>query len=267
MAKINGGATLWARQTTDSDIFYNKPDKWFKIWFYLVNKVNHADNKQFKRGTCFMKYEWIMGATGATYHQIKHCLEYLKSATQIATQKKTRGLLVTVINYDFYQTLDNYYYAESHTEGRQKGKQKEDRRKTRINKNDKNDKNVIKDKGDIFLKAWKDFKEMRKKIKKPMTERAEEMLSSSLNKLSNNKIEQIAILNQSIFHCWQGVFPLKDKPASDEAQPRYIPKELSDEEIEKNKKNITESKKNFLGIIKDEGSKEVMPIKELKKKK
>jgi len=144
MSKIDGGATLWARQTIESDIFYNKPHAWFKIWFYLVNKANHKDNKLFKRGTCFMKYEWIMEKTKATSSQIKHCIEYLKHARQIATQKKTRGLLVTIIKYDFYQTLNNYYYAESQTERKTKGKQKENKSHT-INKNDKNDKNLEKD--------------------------------------------------------------------------------------------------------------------------
>jgi len=140
MKKINGGATLWARQTIDSDIFYNKPDVWFKIWFYLVSKAKYKDENQFKRGSCFLKYDWIMDKTGATYNQVKHCLEYLKSARQIATRKKTRGMLVTVINYDLYQTLDNYYYEESHTKRKMKGKQKENRSHT-ILKNDKNVKN------------------------------------------------------------------------------------------------------------------------------
>ena len=142
--KINGGATLWARQTINSEVFYDKPDVWFKIWFYLVNQVNHKDDKRFKRGSCFLKYDWIMDKTGATYNQVKHCLEYLKHARQIATQKKTRGMLVTVINYDLYQTLDNYYYEESHTKRKMKGKQKENRSHT-INKNDNNVKNEKKD--------------------------------------------------------------------------------------------------------------------------
>ena len=140
MVKINGGATLWARQTIDSDIFFNKPDVWFKIWFYLVNQVNHKDDKRFKRGTCFLKYDWIMDKTGATYNQVKHCLDYLKLAKQIATQKKTRGMFVTVIKYDFYQTLDNYYHKESQTKRKTEAKQKPNRSHT-INKNDKNDKN------------------------------------------------------------------------------------------------------------------------------
>ena len=65
---------------------------------------------------------------------------------------------------------------------------------------------------------------MRKKIKKPMTEKAEEMLLTSLNELSKDHKEQIAILNQSIFHCWQGVFPLKDRPADSEAPQKHIMK-------------------------------------------
>ena len=174
MTKINGGATLWARQTIDSDIFFNKPDKWFKIWFYLINKVKYSDNKQFKRGTCFIKYEWIMEKNGATKNQVKHCLEYLKSATQIATQKKTRGMLLTVINYDLYQTLDNYYYEESHTERKTKGTQKPHRSHT-ILKNDKNDKNDKNNKNDkkeyteaVFLTDI-EYKKLIDELGEPLT--------------------------------------------------------------------------------------------------
>ncbi|MBA7663555.1 hypothetical protein ES703_71600 [subsurface metagenome] len=68
---------------------------------------------------------------------------------------------------------------------------------------------ITKEKSDIFKKTWKDFKAMRTKIRKPMTERAEELLLNKLDKLSNDEEEQIAILNQSIMNSWQGVFPLR----------------------------------------------------------
>ena len=112
-------------------------------------------------------------------------------------------------------------------------------------------KETIQKKGDIFLKAWKDFKEMRKKIKKPMTEKAEEMLLTSLNKLSKDHKEQIAILNQSIFHCWQGVFPLKDRPADSEAQPKYTMKrepKFTPEQIAKNIARAKELANQVKGI-------------------
>lgn len=55
----------------------------------------------------------------------------------------------------------------------------------------------------------KDFIDMRKTIKKPMTTKALELLIKNLNKLTNLKDEKIAILNQSIEHGWQTVYPLK----------------------------------------------------------
>ena len=249
MSKIDGGATLWARQTIDSDVFYNKPDVWFKIWFYLVNQVNHKDDKRFKRGTCFLKYDWIMDKTGATKNQVKHCIEYLKKDKMLATQKATRGFIVKVNKYNDFQTLDNYKKPqEKESKRNTEGTQKEHRSHT-INKNDKNDKNEIKkEKGIFFKKAWKDFKEMRRKVKKPMTDRAEEMLLNSLNKLSSDEKEQVDILNQSIFRCWQDVYPLKDKPQDSESQPKYISKKapkLTAEQIEKNKERVTELVKGF----------------------
>uniref|UniRef100_A0A6M3KBP9 Putative DNA replication initiation protein n=1 Tax=viral metagenome TaxID=1070528 RepID=A0A6M3KBP9_9ZZZZ len=111
-------------------------------------------------------------------------------------------------------------------------------------------KETIQKKGDVFLKAWKDFKEMRKKIKKPMTDRAEEMLLTSLNELSKSKQEQVAILNQSTFHCWQGVYALKDKPVDDEVQPKWEKKEvlkLTPEQVERNKAKMKELANVFKG--------------------
>ena len=107
-------------------------------------------------------------------------------------------------------------------------------------------KETIQKKGDIFIKTWKDFKDMRKKKNKPMTLRAEELIINELNKLTNDEKTQIAILNQSIMNSWQGVFPLKErfnnKDGDDESQLKYIPKtKLTPEQIEKNKVKITEA--------------------------
>jgi len=144
---IEGGCTLWARQTIDSDIFLNKPDKWFKIWFYLVNQVNHKDNKQFKRGSAFIKYEWIMEKTKATKNEIDHCLRWLKIGEMVATQKATRGMIVFILNYGIYQDIKNYKSdSKSETENiptlplkRENQTQNEKRNKSdTINKNDNN---------------------------------------------------------------------------------------------------------------------------------
>jgi len=59
--------------------------------------------------------------------------------------------------------------------------------------------------------AWNGFMEMRRAIKKPMTERAISMLINRLEKLKANGHDVNACLDQSTFNNWQDVYPLKDK--------------------------------------------------------
>ena len=59
--------------------------------------------------------------------------------------------------------------------------------------------------------ALKAFVQMRSFIKKPMTEYALKLMLKKLDELGNNDTTKIAILNQSITHNWQGIFPLKDE--------------------------------------------------------
>lgn len=61
-----------------------------------------------------------------------------------------------------------------------------------------------------ILSEWKDYCDMRKKVRKPMTKKAEELALKELNKLAPNDYEiQKKILNQSVLNSWQGLFPLK----------------------------------------------------------
>lgn len=73
--------------------------------------------------------------------------------------------------------------------------------------------------------ALDDFAEMRKKMRKPLTDRALALTLSELEKLAPGDDEKkIAILNQSIQRGWQGVFPLKDEPeAPKKTAPARMP--------------------------------------------
>lgn len=55
-----------------------------------------------------------------------------------------------------------------------------------------------------------DFIKMRKSIKKPMTDRALQIMLKKLQGLSEIEEIQIKILENSIENCWQGIFPLKE---------------------------------------------------------
>lgn len=68
--------------------------------------------------------------------------------------------------------------------------------------------------------AIREFIKMRKLAKKPMTDRALEMLITKLQKMTEDIGEQIEIVNQSIINNWLTVYPLKEstarKPTQDE---------------------------------------------------
>ena len=65
-----------------------------------------------------------------------------------------------------------------------------------------------------FDLALNDFVEMRKKSRKPFTDRAKELILKKLNGLATTEAEKILILEQSIVNGWLGVFPLKKDWAS-----------------------------------------------------
>lgn len=67
--------------------------------------------------------------------------------------------------------------------------------------------------------AFLRFKEHRKKLNKPMTEDAMEILRTELEKMGKDTAERIAILDQSVMNGWTGVYRLKggekdQKPAN-----------------------------------------------------
>ena len=65
-------------------------------------------------------------------------------------------------------------------------------------------------KNSMLFEAVKDWIEMRKTIKAPLTMRAASMSFKRLCELSHgNESMMIEILNQSTLNCWKGLFPLK----------------------------------------------------------
>lgn len=71
---------------------------------------------------------------------------------------------------------------------------------------------------EAFRSALDEFKQMRKTIKKPLTDNALKRLSKRLDEMAKTEEEKIAILNQSVDHCWQDIYPLK-KPLIKEGTP------------------------------------------------
>ena len=86
-------------------------------------------------------------------------------------------------------------------------------------------------KGDLG-NAINEFKQMRKSIKKPLTDNALNRLIKRLDAMAESDEEKVAILNQSIDHCWQDIYPLK-KPLIKSAEPIEEEKEDINEVIKR----------------------------------
>jgi hypothetical protein len=58
---------------------------------------------------------------------------------------------------------------------------------------------------------WRGFEVMRRKIKKPMTDRAAAMALRKLGELRDKGENPAAVLDQSTMHCWQDLYPIRER--------------------------------------------------------
>lgn len=66
----------------------------------------------------------------------------------------------------------------------------------------------------LDLEAWVGFEEMRRKIKKPLTDHARALAIKALQELEDKGHKHADVLNQSTLNSWQGLFPVKDAQAN-----------------------------------------------------
>jgi hypothetical protein len=101
----------------------------------------------------------------------------------------------------------------------------------------------------IDLSAWAGFVAMRVKIKKPMTDRAKQMLVTKLEAFKAAGADVAAILRQSEFKCWQDVYALKTEETTGRVPvPKYEPAKDEEIPIEKRRENIDWLKQTLSGI-------------------
>lgn len=124
MAKIKGGYYIKAKKIQESDIAHAPPHV-REIWDWLLLRTNWKDTDVCKRGELLTSYDqirdglhWMVGWRKMTYSKwdCEKAMKVLLKATMVATRKTTRGMFITVLNYDKYQNIENYEgHKEDHT--------------------------------------------------------------------------------------------------------------------------------------------------------
>lgn len=112
---LAGGYIMLPRQLLEPDgELMDKPPLYFKLWIWLLAKANYRDRGQLQRGQLVTTGAKMQAAMAGgrketpTKDQIRSAYEALRKADMIATERATRGMKITILNYDFYQNPKSY---------------------------------------------------------------------------------------------------------------------------------------------------------------
>lgn len=161
---IPGGYILLSRKLIESEI-YDKPPMYLKVWIYLLSRAQFKQHKKLKRGQLFTTISdiqeacsWYVGyrKETPTKSKIYRIIDWLRKTGErgtnettkdnmIETTKATQGMVVTIVNYSYYQDSKNYERNAEQNNEQTTNEERPKHSRNNINKecsnNDKNDKN------------------------------------------------------------------------------------------------------------------------------
>lgn len=224
MADTNGWVRFY-RKMLDNPIICKDSDH-FYLWAYLLLNATHKEIPVLFNGkkTMLQPGQLITGRkvisenTGISESKVQRILKLFKSEQQIEQLTNRHNRLITILAWNEYQQ------SEQQNEQVVNNQRTTSEQPVNTNKNVKNEKKVrSKERKSIYedlpiqlIKPIEDFIENRKALKKPMTDKAIELMLKKLNELSGGSTEtSIKILEQSIRNGWIGIFELKDKKVED----------------------------------------------------
>lgn len=254
---MSEGWIMLHRQLLENPMWKKEPFTMGQAWVDLLLMASHKDSKFLLNGSWMIikrgqlhtstlqladRWKWSRG-------KVTRYLDVLETDGMI-TQKRTsggtaNGTTLTIVKYDDFQCGGTTDDTTSDTTNGQRSIQRSiqrtdiynnDKECNKNENNEKNEKNKEKDiakaisKEKVFFpndeelnQTFLDYIKMRKEIKKPMSDKAITLALNKLDSLSGGDNEKaIQILNQSIFHSWQGLFDIKEQKDSRKEQTSFF---------------------------------------------
>jgi len=118
---VEGGYILISRRLFKNEIM-DKPHLYLKLWIWMLFKANFKDHEKLQRGQLLTSIDEMREAMSylvgyrkmrPTRDEIRSAYETFVKASMISTLKTTRGMIITILNYNKYQNIKNY---EAHIE-------------------------------------------------------------------------------------------------------------------------------------------------------
>ncbi|GEM_PF-1453429 len=117
---ISDGYYLKARCIQNSEIAHTSPYI-REIWDWLIREANHNDRRLngnvIRRGQCLTRFKdiqeglsWFIGFRKMKYRkwQVEKAIRWLSDHNMIESQKTTRGMLINIVKYCYFQDPKNY---------------------------------------------------------------------------------------------------------------------------------------------------------------
>ena len=118
--RIDGGYILLARRLRYSDI-WESPPLFLKLFIFFLLEASHRDHGTLKRGQLHtnlptmcraVSHKVGYGRKTPKQKQVRNAYEVLKGMGMISTTKTSKGVIVTIENYEMYQN-PGIYEAQS----------------------------------------------------------------------------------------------------------------------------------------------------------
>lgn len=197
---------------------WSKHPEYVALWIYCLMRGNYTETDIITRtgtrvhlmpGQFVASREQISINTGIQESKVERILKVFKSEQQIEQQNCGKFRIISILNWDKFQLSEQQ--IEQQMNNRRTTDEQQMNTDNKVKKEKKvKEKNIGVTRFEICI-AWKAFLEMRKLIKKPMTDYAMKLCVNELVKLEKEGNDPVLVLNQSIGKNWAGVFPLKNK--------------------------------------------------------
>lgn len=233
MIKIDGWISLH-RKLLDNPVVCKDPDH-IAVWIYLLLNATHAGYDtmfegtriKLKPGQLITGRKSISSSLKVSESKVQRILKTFETEHQIEQQTTPRNRLVSILNWNQYQQpeqqIEQQLNNKRTTTEQQVNTNNNDNKDNNVNNANKNNKGLIEVVNssieNLELRdALMDYIDMRKAIKKPITDRALKMVISKLDKMTDSVSEKTEILNNSVMNGWQGIFELKK---TNDSKPNY----------------------------------------------
>src|SRR5712692_1677981 len=114
------------RKVLENPLFKDKPATWFKIWIYILLRVNWRESVFRPRqgepiivpaGSLVTSLEKLGTHAGLSKEHARRCLDYLERTQAVTLLRTHHWTMITVVNWAAYQQAeDDTQHAEHHAE-------------------------------------------------------------------------------------------------------------------------------------------------------